>query len=115
MTAEAWTGGHKSSASSGDTLCGSPVEGHQAPDCQVQSQLPSPLNVESCGAYLVYEIDEGLGIVPEKTPNHLDLITVGEDGVDQEDTLVDGKGAIDQPFPGRRVTTEAQSGKWMRE
>jgi len=51
------------------------------------------------GTYLVYLVDNGLGIISGEVLDHLDLITVREDRRDQGDTLVRGEGIAGQPFP----------------
>ena len=56
-------------------------------------------------AHLVHRINESLGIISREMSNHLNLITVGEDGRQQRGALVRGKGVADQLFPGWRVTT----------
>ena len=51
-------------------------------------------------AYLIYHVDKGLGIDSVEMPDYLGLITVRNNGFDQRDTLVNGKGGTDQLFPG---------------
>ena len=47
-----------------------------------------------------YPIDEGLGIIPGKLHNHLNLIAVREYFRDQRGALIRGKSMADQLFPG---------------
>jgi len=54
--------------------------------------------------YLVYHVNEDLGIITREISDHLDLLMVREDGRYQRDALVRGKGRADQPFPAWRVT-----------
>jgi hypothetical protein len=56
--------------------------------------------------YLVYYVDEFLGILSREMLDHLYLIIAREDGHYQRGALVRRKGIIDQPFPGWRVTTD---------
>ena len=55
--------------------------------------------------YLIYRVDEGLGIVSRKASDHLDIFTVREDGCYQTNRCFHGKRVAGQPFPGREVTT----------
>jgi len=66
---------------------------------------PTLRGQESVDAHLVHRINESLGIVSREISDHLNLITIGEDGCQQRDALVCGKGVADQLFPGWRVTT----------
>jgi len=52
--------------------------------------------------YLVYDVDEGLGVIPREASDHLDLIVVREDGCYQRDALVGMEAIVDQPFPYRK-------------
>ena len=51
-------------------------------------------------AYLIYHVDKGLGIDSVEMSDYLGLITVRNNGLDQRDTPVSGKGRADQLFPG---------------
>ena len=53
------------------------------------------------GTCLVYNIDEGLGVIPREICNHLGLIMVCENCRDQRNALVRCEGTVDQLFPGR--------------
>ena len=64
-----------------------------------------PPEVGVCGTYHVYHVDKALGIIPRNAFNHLDLVTIREDGLYERDALVCGNGMADQPFPGRRVAS----------
>ena len=44
------------------------------------------------GVYLMYHIDEGLGVVPTEVADHLHLILTCEDCLNQRDEFVGGKG-----------------------
>ena len=66
--------------------------------------LFSVLNCNCAGTCLIYRIDEGLGIIPREVFDHLDLITIGEDGRYHRDAFVGGKAGADQTYPGGRIT-----------
>ena len=74
-------------------------------------------------AYLIYHINEGLGIIPSEVSDHLDLIRVREDRCYQRSALVHGKGIADQLFPGGKVATQkdtvkltdVRSPEWVRD
>jgi len=59
--------------------------------------------------YLVYLINEGLGIISGEVHNRPDLITVREYHRDQGDALVLGEGISDQPFPCWAVTAHKKT------
>lgn len=59
--------------------------------------------MKECETYLVYNVDERLGIVPREIFDHLDLIIIRENFRNQSDTFVHGKSIADQFFPGRSV------------
>ena len=54
---------------------------------------------KSAETYLIYNVDESLGIIPREVSDHLNLITIREDCRDQRDALVCGEGVTDQLFP----------------
>lgn len=54
------------------------------------------------GTYLVYHIDEGLGIFPTEMFNSLGLILLREYVRDQRDTFLRFESVGDQSFPGGR-------------
>lgn len=60
---------------------------------------------ERVGKHLIYHIDEGLGVAPTQASNHFSFIAVGEDGCNQGDAFIRGKGAIDQLFPRWNAAT----------
>lgn len=49
--------------------------------------------------YLIYHVDEGLGIISTQMLNRLRFVTVGEEGRDLGDALVCGKRSADQTLP----------------
>ena len=53
---------------------------------------------------LIYHIDECLGVISREIFEHLNLITVREDGCYQTSALFRGNGRANQPFPSGRVT-----------
>ena len=71
----------------------------------VQSRdLPS--QDERVGKYLIYDINEGLSVISKKTHNHLGIVLVRENVLDQGGALVRGKMAVDdQELPRRNAIT----------
>lgn len=67
--------------------------------------VTSPLSFKVVGNYLIYCINEGLGITPREMSDSLDLTAVGEYGCYQSNASARGKGITDQPFPSRKVAT----------
>ena len=59
--------------------------------------------MKECKTYLVYNVDERLGVVLREIFDHLDLIIIRENFRNQSDTFVYGKSIADQSFPGRSV------------
>jgi len=58
--------------------------------------------------YLEHGIDEGLGVVPRKVSNHLNLVTVGEIFHDQRDALI-RTGVVDQLLPDWAFATHEEA------
>jgi hypothetical protein len=56
---------------------------------------PVPQGSKSKSTYLIYCIDNILGIVPREIFSHLDVIVVRENCRDQRDALVRGEGIAD--------------------
>ena len=56
---------------------------------------------KSAGAYLVYQINKGLSLIPRELFDHLDLIAIREDRCDLRNALMLGKGVGDELFPCR--------------
>ena len=65
------------------------------------------------GIYLIYRVNEYLGIITKEISNHLDLVVVREDGCYERGALMRGKGVASQPFPGRGVTAHDYAVKQM--
>ena len=61
--------------------------------------------------YLVYHVNKGLGIISREMSDHLNLITVREDGRYQRSAFVHRKGIADQPFPSGKIATHEDTVK----
>ena len=66
---------------------------------KLESKSAGLLRNERGGEHLICCVDKGLSIVPTEIINHLDLITIREDGLDQGCALVCAEGAGDQTVP----------------
>ena len=63
--------------------------------------------------HIVYHIDKGLSIISREISDHVDAITVREDGHYQSDAFLCGKRIADQPFPDWDVTAHEKAVKSM--
>jgi hypothetical protein len=93
---EAGLGGHKYWIKGADTFCGSAVEGYLTPNRQgegVSMEVYPPVlrRRMSMSTYLVYRVDDVLGILSSEASDRLDLIMVRENRHNQRDALVRGK------------------------
>ena len=55
------------------------------------------------GYYLIYHIDEGLGIVSRKVPNRFNFVAVGKNVRDQRDPIFQSGRMVNQALPCRRA------------
>ena len=63
------------------------------------------------GIYLIYPVNEGLGITPRETLYDFNLIAIREYPRYQISAFVHGKVVGDQKFPIGEVTGHSQTGK----
>jgi len=73
-----------------------------------QSQVICPLETKLHRAYLVYRIDEGLGVIPGELSDHFNLVVARNGSCDQGHAVVSGEGMADQSFPGRFLTAHGK-------
>ena len=58
---------------------------------------------EIVDAHLVDHVNKRLGVISGEIFEHLELVTIGENGLDQIDAFMCRNGGADQLFPCRRV------------